>query len=41
VTNWEAAALAACELAYVVRWPVLAVVAWMIGYAVLGPVFTW
>ena len=37
----QAIALAACELAHTLRFPVLIIVAWFIGFAILGPMSTW
>jgi len=41
MTYPQALALAACELAHALRWPALVIVAWFVGFAILGPMSTW
>ncbi len=41
MTYPRAIALAAYELAHVLRFPALLLVLWLVGFAVLGPLATW
>ncbi len=41
MTRTETTVRAALDLARAARFPTLVAVAWLVGYAILGPVFTW
>ena len=41
MTYPQAVALAAAELAHALRFPALVVVAWFVGFAILGPMSMW
>ena len=41
MTRPVSVALAACEVAHVLRWAALVVAAWFVGYVILGPASVW